>query len=179
MRRAAAAATSAAFFALAPGIVAGLVPWYLTDGWTRHHPHNPWLLAVPGVALVSAGAAALVSGFVRYVTEGSGTPAPAAPTERLVVGGLNRWVRNPLYLAVVAVIVGQALILARPVLLAYATVAFTTMAAFVRFYEEPVLRQRFGAAYDAYCRQVPQWMPRPPRARVGPPKIQHEPDHRS
>jgi protein-S-isoprenylcysteine O-methyltransferase Ste14 len=164
------------FFALAPGIVAGVLPWYLTDGWTRQHTHDPWLLAAPGVALVAAGTAALLSGFVRYVTEGSGTPAPAAPTERLVVGGLNRWVRNPLYVAVVAVIVGQALILAQPVLLAYAAVAFTTMAAFVRCYEEPVLRQQFSATYEAYCQRVPRWVPRRPRSRGHPPEARGNPE---
>jgi len=160
VRKPAAAVTSVAFFALAPGVVAGMVPWYLTNGWTRNDPRNGWLLALPGVALVVAGVAVLVDAFARYVIEGFGTPAPVAPTERLVVHGLNRYVRNPMYLAVVATIVGQALLLARPVLLVYAAIAFATMAAFTRWYEEPTLAQRFGSQYEAYCNRVPRWLPR-------------------
>jgi protein-S-isoprenylcysteine O-methyltransferase Ste14 len=160
VRRTLAAVTSVGFFALAPGVVAGVMPRYLTDGWTRGEVAGDLLLVVPGVAFVVAGAAVLVHAFATYVIDGLGTPAPAAPTEQLVVGGLNRYVRNPMYLAVVATIVGQALILARPVLLVYAAIAFATMAAFTRLYEEPVLAEQFGARYTAYCREVPRWLPR-------------------
>jgi protein-S-isoprenylcysteine O-methyltransferase Ste14 len=113
-----------------------------------------------GVVLVVAGAAVLVVAFARFVTEGSGTPAPVAPTESLVVGGLYRHVRNPMYLAVVAVIVGQALTLGRPVLLAYAGAVWVVVAAFVRWYEEPTLARTFGPAYEEYRRAVPGWRPR-------------------
>jgi len=102
----------------------------------------------------------LVHAFVRFVVEGAGTPAPVAPTERLVVGGLYRYVRNPMYVAVDAVIVGQALLLNQPVLYAYAAVAALTMAAFVHLYEEPTLARRYGADYERYRRRVPGWMPR-------------------
>lgn len=160
MRKSAATITSVVFFALAPGLVAGFMPWYLTNGWTRNEGRDGWLLAVLGVALVVAGVAVLVHAFVRFVIEGLGTPAPVAPTERLVVGGLNRYVRNPMYLAVVATILGQALLLARPILLAYAAIAFATMAAFTLLYEEPVLARQFGAEYTEYCKRVPRWLPR-------------------
>jgi protein-S-isoprenylcysteine O-methyltransferase Ste14 len=92
--------------------------------------------------------------------EGVGTPAPVAPTERLVAGGLYRHVRNPMYLAVGAAIVGQALLLGQPVLLVYAAAFAVTVAAFVRWYEEPALRRRFGEEYEAYLRAVPAWRPR-------------------
>ena len=154
------ALTSVAFFVVAPGFVAGFVPLYLTDGWTRSASTGGWLLASAGVVLIVVGVAVLVHAFAHYVLEGLGTPAPIAPTERLVVGGLNRYVRNPMYLAVVATILGQALLLARPVLLVYAVVAFATMAAFVRRYEEPVLARQFGAQYRDYCTDVPRWIPR-------------------
>ncbi len=150
------------FFVLAPGIVAGLVPWWLT-GWRVRRPPPWWAwapLRVAGVALLAVGAVVLVHAFVRFVVEGAGTPAPVAPTERLVVGGLYRYVRNPMYLAVVATIVGQALALGQPVLLGYAAAVGAAMAAFVRFYEEPVLHRQFGAQYDAYRRAVPAWWPR-------------------
>jgi protein-S-isoprenylcysteine O-methyltransferase Ste14 len=98
--------------------------------------------------------------FARFVVEGLGTPAPVAPTERLVVGGLYRHVRNPMYVAVAATIVGQVLIFGQPVLLAYAAGFGAIVAAFVHGYEEPVLADRFGADYEAYRRAVPAWRPR-------------------
>ena len=101
-----------------------------------------------------------ISVAARRVAEGRGTPAPVAPTERLVVGGLYRYVRNPMYLAVVAVIIGQGLALGQPVLLGYAAAVWLTVASFVRWYEEPTLARRFGAQYQAYRRAVPAWRPR-------------------
>jgi protein-S-isoprenylcysteine O-methyltransferase Ste14 len=155
-----AAAGSAAFFVLAPGVVAGLVPWSLT-GWRVHDPLPYWApLRVAGGALLAAGVAVLGHAFVRFVAEGAGTPAPVAPTERLVVGGLYRHVRNPMYLAVVATIAGQALALGQPALLAYAAAVAVAVATFVSGYEEPALRRRFGAQYEAYRRAVPAWWPR-------------------
>jgi protein-S-isoprenylcysteine O-methyltransferase Ste14 len=165
MRKPIAAAGTALFFALAPGIVAGLVPWWLT-GW-RVGASYPAPLRAAGIALVAAGAAVLIDAFVRFVREGHGTPAPAAPTERLVIGGLYRYVRNPMYLGVLAVIIGQALFLGRPVLFAYAAAVAVTVVAFVHGYEEPTLARRYGAAYEQYRRTIPAWYPRRPRRRNG------------
>ena len=157
MRKAFAAIGSALFFLLAPGATAGLVPWWLT-GWEVNEYWAP--ARVAGALLLGAGAIVLVSAFGRFVVEGLGTPAPVAPTEQLVVGGLYRYVRNPMYVAVAATIVGQALLLGQPLLLAYAAVFLAVTAAFVRLYEEPTLRRRYGAEYDAYCDAVPGWWPR-------------------
>jgi protein-S-isoprenylcysteine O-methyltransferase Ste14 len=110
--------------------------------------------------LLLAGLIVLVGAFARFVMEGFGTPAPVAAPERLVVGGVYRYVRNPMYVAILAAIVGQALILGRFGLLLYATVLWLITAAFVRFYEEPTLTRRFGADYEAYRRAVPAWWPR-------------------
>jgi protein-S-isoprenylcysteine O-methyltransferase Ste14 len=160
MRKPGALAGSGAFFVLAPGVVAGLVPWWLTS-WHVRSPLPFWgPLRVVGVVFVLAGTAFLVHAFARFVTEGAGTPAPIAPTEHLVVGGVYRYVRNPMYLAVVTVIVGQALVLGQLGLLVYASAVGFAMAAFVRLYEEPTLRRRYGAEYDAYRRHVPGWWPR-------------------
>jgi protein-S-isoprenylcysteine O-methyltransferase Ste14 len=115
---------------------------------------------VVGAALVLAGVGALVYSFARFVTEGRGTPAPVAPTEQLVVGGLYRYVRNPMYVALLAAIVGQALLLGRWVLLAYAAVVFVAVYGFVRLYEEPELARTYGQQYAAYRRSVPGWVPR-------------------
>ena len=148
---------SALFLVVAPGVVAGLVPWLLT-GWQPGATRPP--LQVIGALLIVAGAVVLLDAFARFVVEGFGTPAPVAPTVRLVVGGLYRYVRNPMYLAVGAMIAGQALLLARPILLLYAAAFAAVVFAFVRLYEEPTLARRFGAEYEDYCRAVPGWWPR-------------------
>ena len=160
MRRAWAAVGSAVFFALAPGVVAGVVPWLLTGWEARDLPAWALPLRAAGVVLVVAGAGVLVHAFARFVAEGLGTPAPVAPTQELVVGGLYRYVRNPMYLAVLAAIAGQALVLGRMVLLAYAAVMAAAFVAFVHWYEEPTLAEQFGARYQAYRRAVPGWWPR-------------------
>jgi protein-S-isoprenylcysteine O-methyltransferase Ste14 len=155
-----AAAGSLVFLVLVPGVVAGLVPWLLT-GWQVREPLPYWLpLRVAGWILLAAGVFVLLQAFVRFVVEGLGTPAPVAPTERLVVGGLYRYVRNPMYLAVAAIIVGQALLLGQPILLLYAGAFAVAVAAFVHWYEEPTLRRQFGEQYEAYQRAVPAWWPR-------------------
>ena len=160
MRKAGAALGSAVFFALAPGVVAGLVPWWLT-GWRVRSLPAWWLpLRLAGVVLLVAGTAVLVQAFARFVVEGLGTPAPVAPTRELVVGGLYRYVRNPMYLAVLAAIAGQALVLGRLVLVPYAAVVAAAFVAFVRWYEEPTLASQFGARYQAYRAAVPGWWPR-------------------
>lgn len=160
MRKPSAAAGSSLFFALAPGVVAGVVPWWLT-GWEVSTPLPYWApLRIAGAVLLVAGLVLLVHAFAHFVVEGIGTPAPVAPTERLVVGGLYRYVRNPMYLAVVATIVGQALLLGQLVLLLYAAAFVVAVFAFVRWYEEPTLRRRFGADYEAYRAAVPGWWPR-------------------
>ena len=160
-----AALGSGLFLVLAPGTAAVLVPWLLT-GWESE---SPWVgMQVLGVILIAAGAAFVLHAFWRFVSEGIGTPAPVAAPQRLVVGGVYRYVRNPMYVAVLAMIVGQALLLGRSVLLAYAVVLWVIFASFVRLYEEPTLSERFGADYEAYRSHVPAWLPRlrPWRARV-------------
>jgi protein-S-isoprenylcysteine O-methyltransferase Ste14 len=113
-----------------------------------------------GGALIAAGVAVLLPAFGRFAIEGIGTPAPAAPTERLVVGGAYRYVRNPMYLAVASVIVGQALLFGQVVLLIYAVMFGVAVTSFVLGYEEPTLAARYGEEYEAYRRAVPRWRPR-------------------
>jgi len=160
MRKPDAAAGSMLFFALAPGSVAGLGPWWLTR-WRIRGPMLHWApMRAAGVILLVLGGSVLIQAFARFVVEGRGTPNPAAPTENLVVGGLYRYVRNPMYLAVVAAIVGQALAMNQPVLLGYAAAVWITVASFTHWYEEPTLTRTFGAHYEAYRRNVPAWRPR-------------------
>src|SRR4051794_4374743 len=158
MRRWKAAAGSAVFFVAAPAVVAGLIPWGLTHWQVRLDWPTP--VRIVGLVLVLAGAMVLVMAFARFVIEGLGTPAPIAPTQHLVVGGLYRYIRNPMYVAVVACSAGQAAIFGSATLLAYAAGLLALFVAFVKLYEEPTLQQQFGAEYDAYRRAVPGWWPR-------------------
>jgi protein-S-isoprenylcysteine O-methyltransferase Ste14 len=157
MTRAGAALGSLVFLLLVPCVVAGVVPWWLT-GWETGRAWPP--LRAVGAVLVAAGVLALLHAFARFVLEGRGTPAPVAPTARLVVGGLYRHVRNPMYVAVAVTIVGQALLLGRWGLLLYAALFWAVVATFVRLYEEPTLAGRYGDAYEAYRRAVRAWLPR-------------------
>jgi protein-S-isoprenylcysteine O-methyltransferase Ste14 len=155
-----AVAGSFAFLLVAPCVVAGVVPWLLT-GWAVRDPLTGGVaLRVLGGLLIVAGIAVLLEAFLRFALQGHGTPAPVAPTEHLVVGGLYRYVRNPMYLAVAATIVGQALLLGQPMLLGYAVLFLAVVWAFVHWYEEPTLSRQFGAEYDDYRRAVPGWWPR-------------------
>jgi protein-S-isoprenylcysteine O-methyltransferase Ste14 len=159
--KARAAIATAAFLVLASGIEAGLAPWLLTR-WQR----GDGLLDTPvariaGVLLLVAGLGLLLWTYARFVAEGVGTPSPLAPAQELIVGGPYRYVRNPMYVATAAVIAGQGLLLARPVLLAGAGAYLAAFAVFVRRAEEPMLARRFGPAWARYRAAVPAWLPRP------------------
>jgi protein-S-isoprenylcysteine O-methyltransferase Ste14 len=159
MRTFSAIAGSAAFFIAAPCVVAGLVPWLLTDRWGLPWSGLPGFVPAGGL-LIAVAIAALLHAFGRFALEGLGTPAPVAPTERLVIGGIYRHVRNPMYVAVLSIILGQALLFSSWALVAYAAVSAVSMGAFVRLYEEPTLSRRYGAEYETYRRNVPGWLPR-------------------
>ncbi|HET7279895.1 MAG TPA: isoprenylcysteine carboxylmethyltransferase family protein [Dermatophilaceae bacterium] len=152
----AAAVGSTVFFFVAPLMVAGVVPW-----WIGHVRASgpPVVVRLVGAVMVVAGFAGVIHCFARFVAA-RGTPAPVAPTERLVVDGLYRYVRNPMYVGVVTAATGQALWFGSVEVLAYAAAVWLTVAAFVRIYEEPTLRAHYGTQYDAYTRAVPAWIPR-------------------
>jgi protein-S-isoprenylcysteine O-methyltransferase Ste14 len=160
MRRLTAAVGSTVFFVVGPGDFAGLNPWLLT-GWRVQEP-IPYLATarVLGAVLLAAGLIVMVQAFTRFVVEGLGTPVPMAAPDRLIVGGLYRHVRNPMYVAGVAIIVGQALALGQTILLVYAVAVWLVVASFVHWYEEPALSRRFGAQYEACRCAVPAWWPR-------------------
>ncbi len=160
-----AAVFTVVFFFLAPGTMAGLVPWWIT-GWDRPDvPVGP--VDVLGAAVVVLGLLVVIACFARFVTEGTGTPAPVAPTESLVVGGLYRYVRNPMYVGVASMIGGQALLFRSPGVGLWMLVFMAAVFTFVRGYEEPTLAQQFGASYDRYREAVPGWWPRLTPWRVG------------
>lgn len=159
MRSTSAIAGSAVFFFLAPGVVAGIAPWMLTGGYADPPVGQPLLVALAAV-LILAGIPVLIHAFARFALEGMGTPAPVAPTAKLVIGGVYRNVRNPMYVAVLSIVAGQAVLFASWTVAAYGAVVGVAMAVFVKWYEEPTLAARYGAEYEAYRRAVPGWLPR-------------------
>jgi len=160
MRRALAVLGTAVFLVLAPGMVAGLVPWWIS-GWRFASTGVWWLpLQILGGVLATAGALVLSDSFIRFAIKGLGTPAPVFPTRYLVVTGLYRYVRNPMYIAVVAIIAGQGLILANMRVLEYGAFVWVCFHLFVLAYEEPTLQASFGPEYEAFCRGVSRWIPR-------------------
>jgi len=164
--RAAALAGSALWFVIAPGTIAGLIPWLVSDWrFTDDFGASGFLRAV-GALLIAAGLAGLVESFARFAWQGRGTPAPVAPSTRLIVSGFYRYVRNPMYVSVIAVIVGEALLFGQAGLLLYAALAWLFFHLFVVAYEEPAMRRQFPADFEAYSRSVRRWLPqlRPYRA---------------
>jgi protein-S-isoprenylcysteine O-methyltransferase Ste14 len=156
MRRATAIAGGVSYFVIVPGTIAGLVPWLIT-GWHAHVSSIP--VQIVSATTIFVGLVPLVSAFVEFVKAG-GTPSPTAAPHQLVVDGFNRYVRNPMYFGVLLVILGQALLFSSVGLAAYAVLFWVSVAAFVRWYEEPTLSRQFGEAYQAYRRAVPAWRPR-------------------
>jgi len=159
MRRSLAVLGSAVFLVLAPGIVAGLAPWWISRGGADTVSLG-WPLQGLGVLLIVAGALVLLDSFARFALQGLGTPAPVFPTKHLVVTGLYRHVRNPMYAAVMAVILGQSLLLGNARVLGYGALVWLGFHLFVLVYEEPALRRTYGSEYEEFCAHVPRWIPR-------------------
>jgi protein-S-isoprenylcysteine O-methyltransferase Ste14 len=148
------------FLSLVLGLVIVFVPWHFTQ-W---HVGPPLFGFAPvryaGAALILAGLPVLLDGYVQFALRGLGTPAPVAPPPRLVVSGLYAYVRNPMYIAIVAMTLGQGLIFNDGSALRYPFYLWAGFFLFVYFHEEPSLRRKFGQDYADYCAKVPRWIPR-------------------
>src|SRR6202040_4393351 len=139
---------------------AGVIPWLIT-----HWEFRPPFLAaeatrLAGLAFIIAGVPGLLDSFARFALQGLGTPAPIAPPRNLVVSGLYRYVRNPIYVAVVAIILGQAVLMGDWRLIVYGALWWLVFHVFVVAYEEPTLERTFGREYEAFRAAVPRWIPR-------------------
>lgn len=151
---------SAVFLVIAPGVVAGYVPWRICR-WEMQPPFGGiGALRVVGVVLILAGLPVLLDSFARFALKGLGTPFIALPPQRLVVSGLYRYVRNPMYVAVEALIFGQGLLFGSVSVLEYGAAVWAAFFLFVAAYEEPTLRRTFGREYEEYCANVARWIPR-------------------
>lgn len=152
---------------LLPGLVAGYIPWrFFGLDRVALDLGNPAQLV--GLLSMAVGAGLLATCVWEFARSGGGTLAPVDPPRELVVRGLYRYVRNPMYLSVTAIVLGEALLARSRALFLYWAVWFLAANLFVLAYEEPTLRRRFGASYEAYARGVGRWLPTF-RAHRGPP----------
>lgn len=159
MRAKSAIVGSAIFLVLAPGIVAGYVPWTITRWRLQPALLNFAGFRVIGVLMIALGLPVLLDSFARFAIQGLGTPAPVAPPQHLVVTGLYRYVRNPMYVAVLSLIFGQGLLFGSVRVLEYGVFVWVVFFLFVVAYEEPTLRSKFGDEYRDFCVHVPRWIP--------------------
>ena len=145
------------FTIFVPGTVAILIPRWLLRGFPVP-PNSLWTWF--GVVIATAGAAAYFRCAWEFAVRGLGTPAPMAPTKYLVTTALHRYVRNPMYLGVATVIIGEAALFRSLHVAEYALIMLTIAHVFVISYEEPTLRRQFGESYEEYRRKVPRWIPK-------------------
>jgi len=160
MRRFWAALGSLLFFVIAPGTIVGLVPWSITDWQLRPAFFGFEPLRLAGAALVLLGLILLVESFARFVWKGFGTPAPIAPPTKLVMTGFYRRVRNPIYVGLVTIVFGEALILGDDRLVVYAAILWLFFHFWVLVIEEPTLERSFGDEFANFKANVPRWLPR-------------------
>lgn len=145
------------FLILAPGMVAGYIPLVLLCKGPQIETGFLAYLAFP---LWGIGGAILLWSFWNFLVQGRGTPAPVDPPKELVATGFYRYVRNPMYVGVLLILIAHFLWFNFIWLIVYAAVAFLIVHLFVTLYEEPTLRRKFGAAYEEYFQRVPRWIPR-------------------
>src|SRR5260221_12456175 len=145
------------FFILAPGMVTGFIPLALFRTGPQTQTGILSYLAFP---LWAIGVATLVWCFWDFLVKGRGTPAPLDPPKELVVSGLYNYVRNPMYVSVLLIIVGHFLWFGYWNLLVYAGFFLVVAHLFVTLSEEPNLEKRFGSSYENYLKEVPRWFPR-------------------
>jgi protein-S-isoprenylcysteine O-methyltransferase Ste14 len=148
------------FTIFVPGTVAGYIPWRLRQNAVPGSDAQAWA----ALAVIAVGIAIYLStAFWGFALIGGGTPAPIAPTKVLVVRGLHRYVRNPMYTGVALVIAGQAWLFHSRHIVIYLACVLVIVNFFVLFYEEPTLKRQFGEEYELYRARVPRWIPRIPR----------------
>lgn len=148
------------FTILVPGTVAVLLPYRLASSPAAWGSLSLGSFRYFGLVLMAIGAMTYLWCAWDFAFAGKGTPAPIDPPKELVVRGLYKHVRNPMYIGVLSLVLGQAIWFEAVILLAYAGIVFLFFNAFVLFYEEPALRRKFGELYQRYCRIVPRWIPR-------------------
>ena len=143
------------FAILYPGIVAGVIPFWIIGGKLNEleKPHQ-----FVGVFLFLAGFIIMTWCIVNFAVKGQGTLSPLAPTKKLVVSGLYKFSRNPMYIGVMLILTGETLFFASYSLCVYSLIVFAGFNIFIIFNEERRLKKDFGNDYDNYCKKVRRWI---------------------
>ena len=148
------------FTLLVPGSVTVWVPRWFYLSTFRLTSVELSGATIGGGVLIALGVIGYFWCALDFAFQGRGTPAPIDPPKVLVVRGLYRFIRNPMYASVLFVLLGESLLFQSWRLVRYTAVCLIFAQLFVLFYEEPVLHHKFGASYEEYCRTVPRWFPR-------------------
>lgn len=149
------------FTILAPGTVAGVIPYFLISSFGPHFSLG--MFRFLGVPLMILGVIGYLWCAFDFAHRGRGTPAPIDPPKNLIVVGLYRWVRNPMYVSVGFLLIGEFLTFGNVAVLLFMLVMWFIFNLFILLYEEPTLRQLFGEDYSEYCRKVGRWVPKIPK----------------
>jgi protein-S-isoprenylcysteine O-methyltransferase Ste14 len=147
------------FTFLVPGTVTVLIPYWLIAFSDSRGP-NMQSVRLLGLPLILIGAAGLLSCIWQFFSEGQGTLAPVDAPKELVVRGLYRYVRNPMYVSVVTILIGEAIFFSSTAIIVEAVIFISSASLFVVLYEEPALRRQFGESYERYSQKVSRWIPR-------------------
>ncbi len=148
------------FIIVFPATVAVYLPMIVLKLWKQRIESLPEFVHWVGVVPMVIGLIILLACVAEFALRGKATPAPIDAPKRLVVSGLYRFVRNPMYVGVVTLVFGEAIYLMSPPLLLYSVFAWLMFQLFITTYEEPTLRKNFGEEYEAYCQRVRRWIPR-------------------
>jgi protein-S-isoprenylcysteine O-methyltransferase Ste14 len=147
------------FTILHPGLVAGLIPFWILGRNADRLLAQPWrLYQYPGVIVFTFGLVIMSACIINFARKGKGTLSPADPTKRLVITGLYRFSRNPMYIGVMMILIGEAVFFQSVNLLVYLLIVFVCFNLFILLFEEPRLRRDFGDWYSRYCREVRRWI---------------------
>ncbi|MBK6482341.1 MAG: isoprenylcysteine carboxylmethyltransferase family protein [Chitinophagaceae bacterium] len=147
------------FTILQPGIVAGLIPLWIVSGNVSLLPLNmSGIHHYAGIILFTIGVGILFSCIISFARKGRGTLSPVDPTKKLVVEGLYRFSRNPMYVGVLMILIGEAVYFQSAYLSAYTVIIFLAFNVFIRLHEEPRLLRDFGVEYQQYCKKVRRWI---------------------
>jgi len=147
------------FTLVVPGTVTVVIPYLLLPPGEEGALVDLGFLRYAGLLPIGFGAVLYGWCLWHFTVTGRGTPMPIDPAKALVMEGPYRLVRNPMYLAVLSVLLGEVLLFEAPGLLIYTAIWFAVVWIFVRVYEEPALQHQFGETYERYCRNVPRWLP--------------------
>jgi protein-S-isoprenylcysteine O-methyltransferase Ste14 len=151
---------------LVPGVASLVVPYFILRATGQPLLRAFGAVQIAALLIAFVGAAMVVWVSFSFVRHGGGTPVPVVPPKRFVRHGLYRWVRNPMYVGALLVLLAVVIFTGSLWILVYTAGLWAALHTFTVLLEEPQLKQRFGATYETYLKEVPRWIPRPPAARA-------------